>query len=250
MSKEIEAISINNDVQPITETQPPLVIDLPEGQKMVVGKLDPDTVIEVATWRGTGRPDSRTNRLMLGVSSNSNQSIETQADQSAVNLSIQNQTQVSSQPIITGHQHSYASVETATEQIKQIEMEKKMRSKSRFKGLLAALLILAITSLAFGPLGLRFAHPKDGVGTFLGSASTSIAIVKPIKQAKVGTNVITDLKNRKDGPIMGTVSVASNDDLLVSTNITSYQVRSENLHGRVVAVLPFIGWIASLFSNG
>jgi hypothetical protein len=27
------------------------------------------TVIEVATWRGTGRPDSRTNRLMLGMSS-------------------------------------------------------------------------------------------------------------------------------------------------------------------------------------
>ena len=56
MSKEIEAISIGKDVEPITETQPPLVIDLPEGQKMVVGKLDPETVIEVATWRGTGRP--------------------------------------------------------------------------------------------------------------------------------------------------------------------------------------------------
>jgi hypothetical protein len=26
------------------------------------------TVIEVATWRGTGRPDSRTNRMMLGMS--------------------------------------------------------------------------------------------------------------------------------------------------------------------------------------
>jgi len=49
MSKEIEEISIGKDVEPITETQPPLVIDLPEGQKMVVGKLDPDTVIEVAT---------------------------------------------------------------------------------------------------------------------------------------------------------------------------------------------------------
>ena len=75
MSEEIESVSIGKDLEPITESQPPLVIDLPEGQKMVVGKLDPDTVIEVATWRGTGRPDSRTNRLMLGVSSNTTQSI-------------------------------------------------------------------------------------------------------------------------------------------------------------------------------
>jgi len=52
---------------PISDT--PLVIDLPDGQKLVIGKLAQGSVIEVATWRGTGRPDSRTNRLMLGMSS-------------------------------------------------------------------------------------------------------------------------------------------------------------------------------------
>lgn len=48
-----------------------MVIDLPDGQKIVLGKLSPGSVIEVATWRGTGRPDSRTNRFMLGVSDSS-----------------------------------------------------------------------------------------------------------------------------------------------------------------------------------
>jgi hypothetical protein len=47
---------------------PPLLLDLPDGQQLVVGKLPDGIVIEIATWRGTGRPDSRTNRLMLGVS--------------------------------------------------------------------------------------------------------------------------------------------------------------------------------------
>jgi len=51
---------------PISESA--LVIDLPDGQKLVVGKMTHGTVIEVATWRGTGRPDSRTNRMMLGMS--------------------------------------------------------------------------------------------------------------------------------------------------------------------------------------
>lgn len=52
---------------PLPASDNPLVIDLPDGQKIVVGKLQPGSVIEVATWRGTGRPDSRTNRLMMGM---------------------------------------------------------------------------------------------------------------------------------------------------------------------------------------
>lgn len=57
---------------PLADQESPLVIDLPDGQKLVVGQIAHGTVIEVATWRGTGRPDSRTSRLMLGVSSSAN----------------------------------------------------------------------------------------------------------------------------------------------------------------------------------
>lgn len=58
---------------PVPPSDSALVIDLPDGQKLLVGKIETGTVIEVATWRGTGRPDSRTNRLMLGMS-NENES--------------------------------------------------------------------------------------------------------------------------------------------------------------------------------
>ena len=60
---------------PLPISDSALVIDLPDGQKLVVGKMNHGTVIEVATWRGTGRPDSRTNRMMLGMS---NTEIESQ----------------------------------------------------------------------------------------------------------------------------------------------------------------------------
>ena len=56
---------VSNIPLPISDT--PLVIDLPDGQKLVIGKMSQGSVIEVATWRGTGRPDSRTSRLMLGM---------------------------------------------------------------------------------------------------------------------------------------------------------------------------------------
>ena len=61
---------------PLPKSESALVIDLPDGQKLVVGKMENGTVIEVATWRGTGRPDSRTNRLMLGMSNTNMQDVE------------------------------------------------------------------------------------------------------------------------------------------------------------------------------
>jgi len=64
---EVAPTSDSEAVSPISPDQP-LVIDLPDGQKLVVGNMVAGSVIEVATWRGTGRPDSRTSRLMLGMS--------------------------------------------------------------------------------------------------------------------------------------------------------------------------------------
>ncbi len=54
---------------PLPVSDSALVIDLPDGQKLVIGKMGHGTVIEVATWRGVGRPDSRTSRMMFGMSS-------------------------------------------------------------------------------------------------------------------------------------------------------------------------------------
>jgi hypothetical protein len=71
---------------PISISDSPLVIDLPDGQKLVVGRMVQGSVIEVATWRGTGRPDSRTSRLMLGMSIDGvNQTAEQKAAEEAAN---------------------------------------------------------------------------------------------------------------------------------------------------------------------
>lgn len=52
---------------PVELSDAPLVIDLPDGQKIILGKMQNGAIIEVATWHGTGRPDSRTNRFMIGM---------------------------------------------------------------------------------------------------------------------------------------------------------------------------------------
>jgi hypothetical protein len=67
---------------PLPSSDSVLVIDLPDGQKLLVGKMEHGTVIEVATWRGTGRPDSRTNRLMLGMSNADEETSQSQSTSS------------------------------------------------------------------------------------------------------------------------------------------------------------------------
>jgi hypothetical protein len=68
--KEVRLEELEASALPLSEREenPPLIVDLPDGQKLLVGDIKAGTVIEVATWRGTGRPDSRTQRFMLGIS--------------------------------------------------------------------------------------------------------------------------------------------------------------------------------------
>lgn len=88
LKKKSEAVSPEATVSslPVPPSDSALVIDLPEGQKLVLGKMAEGTVIEVATWRGTGRPDSRTNRLMLGVSIGGQHTEEKSSSESIENL--------------------------------------------------------------------------------------------------------------------------------------------------------------------
>lgn len=45
----------------------PFVVELPNGQRLEIGDVPPGTVVEVATWRGAGAPDARTERIVIAV---------------------------------------------------------------------------------------------------------------------------------------------------------------------------------------
>jgi hypothetical protein len=79
-SKKQEPVAPVVTSLPLPSSDSVLVIDLPDGQKLLVGKMEHGTVIEVATWRGTGRPDSRTNRLMLGMSNADEENSQPQSE--------------------------------------------------------------------------------------------------------------------------------------------------------------------------
>lgn len=79
VKKRLENTEAKISKLPVELSDAPLVIDLPDGQKIILSKLQEGAVIEVATWHGTGRPDSRTNRFMLGVTTGQTSSVSESA---------------------------------------------------------------------------------------------------------------------------------------------------------------------------
>jgi hypothetical protein len=253
------------------ESQPPLVIDLPDGQKLLVGDLDPGTVIEVATWRGTERPDSRTNRLMLGVSTNEAEGIPKKRSlpKSAKSNPVQDQqhnliyqplnsiedqsraqsedSHLESKQISTGIVYTNINPESRSSQLVK-KHTKGEKSKSKDKILRWGLSTAIITLLAFiilVVLGLRFAHPVAGVGTSLGGASSAIAVVKSQANYKSGDVVISDSPQNQPTPVMAVVDSINDRTISLSTESDNFEVRLDQLHGKVIAILPFIGQIAN-----
>lgn len=251
------------------ESQPPLVVDLPDGQKLVVGDLDPGTVIEVATWRGTGRPDSRTNRFMLGVSTNEDEGIpkkrslpkpveatpeapkQIETVTFANNLNQPQSQQFVSNQVATGVIYSNVNPDANTGQLvnREKQKEKSINYKKIATWALSLVLAVGLVFVLIGPVGLKFAHPKSGASNALGSASSSIVVVKSFAQYNVGDSVVTDMPNNQPSPVVAIVAATSTRLILLSTDNGYLQVRSEALHGKVVAVLPFFGQIANLFDR-
>jgi hypothetical protein len=247
---------------PLSEAKenPPLVVDLPEGQKLVVGNLDPGVVIEVATWRGTGRPDSRTSRLMLGVSTNEDEGLpktrslppvaqESIAAPEALNQI--SQADVASGRVATGVVYSNLNPSQPRKDFAWADDSKKSKRILLKRILIASGSVTALAAIAvaiFGFIGLRFAHPLSGVETSTGAASSSVVLLKPTQNFEVGDSVIADVFASPENPVMSLVAAVSQDAILLATENGYSQVNTERVRGRVVVLFPYFGSVAKLFS--
>jgi hypothetical protein len=265
-NKDLEPSKGNEPSLTDRETQPPLIVDLPDGQKLVVGDLDSGTVIEVATWRGTGRPDSRTNRLMLGVSNNEAEGISSKRSLpkfKAINSELSNTSGQSDQPVVeienkdynnqisTGVIYANVNPTTANSELKKQNSSNKRFSK--YKKLLGWLITIFVVVTAIyiltGPVGFKFSHPKVGLSTALGSANSLIVLVRQLETYDVGQLVVSESSSNGISPIMAQIAGVSKASILLSNETGSIEVRPQAIHGKIVVVLPFIGHLARLIGK-
>ena len=241
---EYQGQIIEQESVPTKPGDPTLIVDLPDGQKLIVGAIEPGTVIEVATWRGTGRPDSRTNRLLLGAGVNED------ARRKAISApksdkydsvftgepeprGLANQLVAGKKEIIKG-KHGVAKKVTNYQRIGYVAA-----------GIVAA---LSIPMLVVNNGLFEFTSPEMGLATKLGSASSTVAITTSIDEPKSGDVVIATIESKGETQeLLARVLVAGGNKVLLQANGVQYEVPLETVTSRVRVVVPFVGSIARIF---
>ena len=229
---------VSDELLPATiSDNPPLVIDLPDGQKLVIGELKPGIVIEVATWRGTGRPDSRTNRIMLGVSAppgndeNTNEVVTT-----TTTITSTSDTSPPAPSELPAAKR--LKINDQVGRLKRLAPKNFSRVKKR---LFKAAIFLGVYFILTGPLGFGIAHPESGLKSAAGSATSSVAIMRTGNIATAGDTVIANSPIAGQSPVLAIVASVSKDGYALNSDTGLLVVEKADVHGRLVLVVPFIG---------
>ena len=112
---------------------------------------------------------------------------------------------------------------------------------NRVKKPLAIILVLSFILFLFG---FRLAHPKAGLSNALGSAQSSIALVKKSDTYKSGDKVVAASQVGKS-PVLGIIASAEGGSLELILENSVARTTSEKVSGKLVAVIPFVGYLLS-----
>jgi hypothetical protein len=105
--------------------------------------------------------------------------------------------------------------------------------------LIAALLILLA-------LGFRVGHPQDGLKNALGSAKSGLVIYKNNPSFTVGSKVLVKMEAPAPSPLLAFVMGNSADSVEIQAGTTVQKVKSDQVYGTLIAVIPFLGSILSV----
>jgi hypothetical protein len=212
-NETLEGIQVHDNV---SNPKSPLVIDLPDGQKLLVGELPAGSVVEIATWRGTGRPDSRTTRLLLGVTN----------DEKTDSVTTVNE---------TGTTH--IDVRSRSERRKN----QKSNFRIKLNRLVIPALLIAGLIFAFNASPLSLVHPTVGSSAGFGSADSSLVVAGPISTVKKDQLIVANFGDAGDQVILGRVNSVAGKDVLLQTDAGFAQVNTDSVIGKVLIVIPFLG---------
>lgn len=222
------------------ESPSEIEITLPEGQKLTIRSLDPGSVVEVASWRGAGKPDETAIRMLFGASGPDAETTDAFASESPdspepdrgdgakeiTNLSTVDQ-------VVTRHH----------KKLERLMEEKKTRRRAvrRIVGTAISVLVTAGVLVGLHISGIaEFHRPDSGITTGLGPASSSIAVVNNNVDIVSSSTVLV---TRGDSAVLAGVAEVGDGELVVFDESGQFTVSREDVQGRVLFVLPFLGYL-------
>jgi len=89
-------------------------------------------------------------------------------------------------------------------------------------------------------LGIRVTHPQSGMEHALGSAESSIAIYRVTDSYSLDDKVVVALP--ENGPALGIVRGVVDGSLDVQIGGTLYRLAIDDVDGKMVVIIPFLGY--------
>jgi len=231
-------------------------VELPEGHLLILGELPPRTIVEVATWQGTGRPDETTNRFLLSASGSGLQKRERQNVKTTppeIQAPTQSELIAPVDPSFIsigsiGAEGSRSTPRTFGVDLPTAETPKDGRWKKIGQGSFLFISIIAITSLALSLLGIGAVVPARGVVTSLGPSTNSLVIYKKTPSVAIGnpTVAISEI-NGEEKYIFGPSNSFDQSTIQIETTAGQELVASKNVVGRAFLAIPLLGFIAKPF---
>jgi len=107
--------------------------------------------------------------------------------------------------------------------------------KTYLAGFVVALVILFA-------LGFRIVHPQAGLSSAMGSAQSSVMIVKKADTYKSGDKIVAKAQVGKS-PVLGIVAGTTDGSIELILDNGVARSTPDKVHGKLMIVIPFIGTV-------
>jgi hypothetical protein len=108
---------------------------------------------------------------------------------------------------------------------------------------IAVVLLLVVVFFA---LGFRLGHPQDGLKNALGSAKSGIVLYKTGADFKTGAKAMVRITEPNPSPIIAFIVSVEGDNVQIQSGTEVVTVKKEQVYGKLIAVIPFIGSVLSV----
>ena len=108
------------------------------------------------------------------------------------------------------------------------------------------IIAVALLLVVFFALGFRLGHPQDGLKNALGSAKSGVVLYKTGADFKPGAKAMVKISEPNPSPIIAFIVSTDGDDVKIQSGTEVVIVKKEQVYGKLIAVIPFIGSILSV----
>lgn len=116
-------------------------------------------------------------------------------------------------------------------------------SKNQIRAIAIGAALIVILAIS----GVRIAHPHSGVGTVIGSAKSSLVIYKKGHETGYKSKIVATVSDGTTA--LGVIAGTDTKQVYLSLGDRYETVKAEKIQGKLLAVLPFIGSIFSIFGR-